>query len=78
MTPPRDGCRRCETQIKYFEEHAHVVVEHDAVGVSEREDFVVIHHGVHRFDLVRAQAAFQHQPLRVAVLFLIQFFQILR
>lgn len=70
----RDGCRRCETQITYFEEHAHVIVEHDAVGVSEREDFVVVHHGVHRFDPVCVQVAVQHQPLRVAVLFLPQFF----
>lgn len=51
-----------------------MIVEHDAVGVSEREDFVVVHHGVHRFDPVCVQVAVQHQPLRVAVLFLPQFF----
>lgn len=73
----RDGCRRCETQITDFEEHAHVIVEHDAVGVSEREDFVVVHHRVHRLDPVCVQVAVENEPLRVAVLFLTQFFQIL-
>merc|ERR1719261_1779170 len=44
------GCGRRDGQVVHLEEHAHLVLQLDALAVSEAERLVVVEHRVHRLD----------------------------
>lgn len=58
-------CRwRREVQVANLQQHTHVILEVDAVTVSQSQHFVVVHDTVHGLNPVGVQITIQDDPLR--------------
>jgi len=66
-----------EAKVTDFEQHSHVAIHNDAIGVGKRQDFVVVHHRVHGLDPVSVEVTVENNPLGIGIFFFAEFLELL-